>query len=435
MAARPRTAPKRLPKFATGFKISPRKAWVDRLNMTFHGGRITGLNTRELIRHCREAAEQTSPFGKPRNNKKTGVTTIKFLSDWLFGGQLVLSPSSQEDNEWNMRLHLNLNVTRFVQSNGFVNWSRRGARSGWAVLRTGGPGSVKAKRECLSGDDNFIASTNVGQAVAADWPDVTEEYVQLVVRCLDRCMNQPTDANPDGARIVDCSSWSMWSVGQAEIYWEVKADDAVSAVSEMSANVRAIAESLDYREYNDSDLVSRTNKNSPSMNMKIAKQVRAAVYAKAHDRIRYEVRYDADVRKVAGIQSGEADGGQLSNISAFLDCVIDDAHERMSRILPEINAKSISGFNERSALVRILTAISYACERDHLLMYRLISLLSNTGGVSVTKDDTLYPAVDYLQKTKTLRRARSRRRESVQRYVLSEPLRTAFSKLTDRRRR
>tara|TARA_R110002110_G_C13468395_1_gene719661 strand:- start:10385 stop:11548 length:1164 start_codon:yes stop_codon:yes gene_type:complete len=386
------------------------------------------------MRHCRGAADRTSPFRRPTNNKKTGAITVKFAVNWLFGGQLILNPSKQGENEWSMRLQLNLNVTRFMQTNGLINWSRMGARNGWAVLRSGGPGSVEAARECLSGEDNFIASANVRQAIAADWSDVTEEYVQLVLRCIDRCMNQSTDANPGGIRTIDCLSWRMWSVGQAEVYWEAKADDAVSAVSEMSANVRSIAGSLDYREYNDSDLVSRTDKNSPSMNMKIAKHVRAAVYAKAHDRIRYEVRYDAAVRQVAGVQPGEADGDQLSNFSTFLDFLVDDAHERMSRVLPEINSKSMSGFDERAALVRILTAISYACGRDHLLSYRLISLLSNAGGVSVTQDDALFPVVEYLEKTRTLRRVHSRRREAVRRYVLSQPLRSAFAKLTDNRR-
>jgi len=433
MSARHRSKPRRLPKFATGFKPAFNKGWVDRLKMSFTGGWIAEIDGDSLERHLRQVSELTSPFLKPTRNRNSGVLTVRLATGWLFGGQLTLHPSAKEPGKWNAKLTLNLNVTRFVQTHGIVNWSRLGARKGWAVLRKGTENSVNAERESLTGAGNLISKRNLPDAINADWSDITEEYVKLVLRCMDRCINQATDVNPNGGRLVDCTTWGQWSIGQAEIYWEATGEDAVSAVTAMGDNARAIADGLDYREYDDSDIVVRTERNSPSLNLKIGNRIGAAVYAKTFERIRYEVRYGDKVRSKVSIPSGQASGSDLSNLSDYMDHLIDDARKRLSQLLPELHAKGKVGFNERSALVRALTAISFACGKDHLMAYRLITLLSNTGGVSVKRGDVLFPAVDYLQKTETLRHVRTKKREEVKRYRLSEPLRSAFRRLSENR--
>ncbi len=433
MPARERRRPSGLPSFATGFKPAFKKAWVDRLKMSFTEGGGIEMSDVNLMQHLREVSDRTGPFLKPRMNRDTGAITVKVETGWLFGGQLVIRPRAGARGSWSVRLALDLNVTRFVQTHGFVNWSYRGARSGWAILRSDGEHSVRAEHESLSGTDNLISSDNVRDAIAADWSDITYEYVSLVLHCLDRSINQKTPTNPNSDQVVDLTSWEQWSVQQAEIYWEARGRDAVSAVMGIGDNARTIAHGLDYREYNDSDIVVRTERNSPSLNLKIGNGIRAGVYAKTLERIRYEIRYDAKVRSSAHVPTGKASGDDLTNLSEFVDYLIEDACERLSLILPELHLRGKVGFNERSALVRVLTAISVACGNNHHMAYQLITLLSNIEGVSVKKGDVLFPAVDYLHETKTLRHVRTKKREDVQRYRLSEPLRSAFRRLSENR--
>lgn len=56
-------------------------------------------------------------------------------------------------------------------------------------------------------------------------------------------------------------------------------------------------------------------------------------------------------------------------------------------------------------------------------------LLINTGGISVSKTDTLYPIVKKLEAEKMFLRVRTRKRESIQRYQLNDPMRTTFRRI------
>lgn len=400
------------------------------MKMSFRGATVVDIDPVRLESHLRQVSDLTGPFLKPKRNRESGELSVKLASGWLFGGVLKLRPSPQNNEMWSVILHLDLNVTRFVQTQGIVNWTWRGARNGWAVLRDGTKNSVEAQRESLSGTDNLISAANLPDALGQDWGDITQEYVQLVLSCIDRCLNQETTINAAGDRVIYCSFWRLWSVGQAEIYWEATGSDAVSAVRAMGDRARAIASGLDYREYVDSDVVVRTEGNSPSLNLKIGEQVRAAVYAKTFQRVRYEIRYDAKVRSKIPVPTGQASGDDINNLSEFMDFLIEDARVRLSRILPEMNAKAKRGYNERSALVRVLTELSSACGNNALMTYRLITLLSNNGGISVVKNDDLFPAVAYLHETKLLRRVKTKPRERIQRYRLSEPMRTVFAKIS-----
>ena len=429
-SARKRSNPLALPKFATSFKPQRKKAWIDRVELSLKGGRIHNAPPSTLMSHFRRVATDGSPFRRPSLNKDQDRIQIDLAKGWLFGGRINIRASSE--GQWHdVDLVLKLNLTRFVQHQGFGEWARRGARSGWAVLRPMEGNALAAQRENLAASDNLISSDKIQDAIGANWADMLLEHVRIVLRCLDWYANEGVYSTNLRTAFVNLNLWRTWTVRQLEVYWEAKGDDAVSYAHTVSKNTKAIADTLDYREYKGAEGVMRTEKNSPSVNVRVAKDIRLAVYAKADDRIRFEVRYDARVRQAIGVLTGQADHGHIANISDFVVCAIDDAHERFSRVLPELTRTSVSGHKASVALARVLSSISRACGGDLFLTHKIIMLLLNNGGISITTGDQLSPAVERLAAEKMLVRARTRRRESSRRYQLADPMRSTIRRIAD----
>ena len=362
---------------------------------------------------------------------KADKIEIKIAKGWLFGGKLDIQLRS-EGEEWReVKLTLELNLTRFVQHQGFGEWARRGARNGWMVLRPLKGNSLPAELESLAGADNLISTNNIADAIRADWTDMLMEYVETVLRCLDWYVNEGHYSRGRRTSLINLTLWRTWTVKQLEVYWEARGDDAVAFAYAVSTNARSIAANMDYREYTDADFVTRTERNSPSVNLKIAKNVRAAAYAKTMDRMRFEIRYDARVRQAIGVRPDEANWSDIRGLSEFIDLAIVDAQTRLSLILPNLLAQPKTGYRKSVALARVLSSIGSVCKGDLNLTHRVLSLLLNNGAVSVSKDDELSEIMEILAIQKMVFRVRYRKRETEKRYQLADPMRSIMNQLSD----
>ena len=425
-STRKRANPFALPKFATSFNPTRNCAWIDRLKLAFTGGRVPALDTADLMSHFQQVADGPGPLNRPSFHRRADKVEINIAKGWLFGGKLEIQPQS-EDQDWrDINLYLDLNLTRFVQHQGFGGWRSRGARNGWMVLRPLEGNAFPAERDSLSGADNLLSTDNFADATRADWADMLMEYVGTVHRCLDWCVNNGVYSRGRQTEFADLTSWRTWTVRQLEIYWEAQGDDAVSFAQAVAANAKGIGEALDHRDYTVTDIVTRTEKNSPSVNMKIAKDIRAAAYAKTMNRMRFEIRYDAGVRQAIGAPPHELSAEHFSNLAGFVDLAIKDARERLSLVLPRLCAEAKTGYNKNTALARTLAGISSACGGDFLLTYRVLSLLSNNRAISISKNDELSEVMETLAAQKLVTRNRVRRRETVKRYQLAEPMQSAL---------
>ncbi|MEQ9519149.1 MAG: hypothetical protein RLN89_06885 [Parvibaculum sp.] len=425
-SVRKRENPFALPKFATSFNLTRNRAWIDRLELTFTGGRVPAWNTSDLMSHFRQVAGGAGPLRKPSRHMHADKIETKILKGWLFSGKLEIQPQSEGQDWREVKLYLKLNLTRFVQHQGFGGWESRGARNSWMVLRPLAGNVLPAKRDSLSGADNLISIDNIAEAIRADWADLLLEYVRTVHRCLDWYVNGGVYSTNRRTVFSDLTSWETWTVRQLEIYWEAQGDDAVSFAHAVAANAKSIAAVLDHREYTVTDIVTGIDRNSPSVNMKIAKDIRAAAYAKTMDRMRFEIRYDARIRQAIGVPPNELSAGHLPCLSEFIELAIVDAQERLSRILPRLRAQAKTGYNRNTALARTLASISSACGGDLVLTYRVLSLLTNNRAVSVSKDDELSEVMEILEAQSLVIRSRVRRRESEKRYQLAEPMQSAL---------
>lgn len=228
-----------------------------------------------------------------------------------------------------------------------------------------------------------------------------------------------------------------WSVSNAEVYWEYSVSHAVSFVNGLRTFLTpqfSEAEATEYRlpdqqvqQEDDRAPVRRwaVNGNAPSLTLNLgSKDVELVIYAKDVERVRFEVRYNRNVKELLGRDRNVPLPGTVQEgIFTLLEPIIVNAQRRLARVFTAMPDLDFSERCDFQVFVEFLSDLATACRdagrRDGL--QSIIGLLASNGSIEVTPDSPeeaicrQLVAGDILRPQRATRNPRNRRR----RYCLN----------------
>jgi hypothetical protein len=279
----------------------------------------------------------------------------------------------------------------------------------------------RLRAETLDRSDNVLVG-NDRLVAASDWPEILATYFDAVRSAIEEGINL-NDGTHDLVQLeVD---WSRPVVRQAEIYWEFGVPDATGFVRSLDPVMRQVAHSartVHYAEPADPPIDRRdlhgmsSAVNALAVYCALATSIDCVVYAKTHERVRFEVRYSANVKELVRPRPT----GQTGLVE-LLQHTTRDAHRRVSRLFQTLHEFRVGPEPDLVHLALLMAQIGTACAGDAGLARRVTSLLLNTRGITMGPNgENAVPSdvVDRLVDAGVLTRSRTQLREASRRFAL-----------------
>ncbi|WP_250525247.1 hypothetical protein [Caballeronia sp. GAWG2-1] len=220
--------------------------------------------------------------------------------------------------------------------------------------------------------DNLLPSNAYRVRVSIDQ---TTMEVQAIVDAVDAMLLHLVDSSSERAQGRPAARLSatrnVWTVRQAEVYWEFGHGNAVRYTRQLRSTIWSICNDIQERAWSvddDDELISYS--------MRLTASIRLALYVKGIDRIRLEVRYNKKPR-----------GGSQLTLAGRMREIADDALLRandgrdaiLRRVSERADAPQVGGDVEMLCeLVALLTAV-YATNPRRV--EDVLRLLLTRGGV------------------------------------------------------
>jgi hypothetical protein len=318
-----------------------------------------------------------------RSDRTPHTRKIYIRDGFLFGGAgKIKNIASRAGGTAEINMTLDLNPTRFLahQPSGRLGT----AEDVYAGLAVDPEHTRPRAATALDGNDNILMGFLQNGGTTFEhretwWDGVMREYLARLERLLRFNLEPSADNGLPPVRV----DLEFGSLQQAEVYWEGTCSDAVSWVLSLADRAYTAAGQMQLRRYfpDARQFQEGHNENGVSLAVEMkpsSGDVRLCIYAKSATRVRFEVRYLVDVRgTVAARQRGTFDAIQLLNFAR------QDASNRMTRFNQAIDQLATASF-DRSDLLALLEAISWAVDHDKDAARALMSPLINVGAVSET---------------------------------------------------
>lgn len=400
------------------FPIAP---WVDRLQFAI--GRVSiapGGSSDDLFAYLQDVrAEESDLFTVERPGNNPRSLRIEFKSRrWLFGLRLNLR---MDRGRWVGAGTLDLNATRMF--------------AGLAANRAPDDDDLTVEtsdlmrllpdfdpaRATLDGGDNFVPDQCLARAINLNWPRHVQNYVNAVHTVVTEFLRPARNFHRS-----DTDEWLLrlpppqdWSLKQIEIYCEVADPNALLRVNEVSANASALTSAFVERLFGSPPAVSneqRSNMASLSFHLG-AENVNLTIYAKSHDRVRVEVRYNKHPLKTCSLKRSDYSGTQ--GVSRLVNDLRLNAHRRLSAFFRAYGPRARAVAPSMASLTSLLSFSAIACGNDPVLLSRVLALLTLRGGLSHDGHEAMPRVIEALLGSHVLQANRAALRARREDYVLA----------------
>jgi hypothetical protein len=388
---------------------------------TFVGGFLALITQRDLFRST----------GR-RNQYRLNTT-----SDWLFSASIVF-PGIREGQVLRnrFRIEIRLNPTRFLSHHNLTAEEIRGGDAR-EILRKNEARESEIMQLTLDRNDNLLTPDRWWRN-GREMLDATNAYIEKVQELIEDEFSQFSDPLPQNTDSDEGPDWDTsfeinqdnWTVNRTEIYWEYRVPSALVNLRQLRLSLLALFNSVETVDYgvppprSDPSVRrgrTRTHHNAWSIEVPLRDGVSLMIYAKTYDRLRFEVRYQKNLRTLLNPSfRSEAVSSDYEGLFSALRVAVDDATTRVSRILPdlqEITEPEDPSFSDLATLMGILVETA---EAAHISVTRLLELLCVNGAITVGNDNNLSSAVDLLVRSRVLERSRAARRQSPRRFVVAD---------------
>lgn len=372
---------------------------------------------------------------RSQSNKFTVRHAARGLKRWLFDGTLSFKrDAARERHAYRGVLNLELNPSRFINhfcyENGAGNVETLEAQiaeltNEEALLRSFYLPDSEMGIDGKNGSDNLIPSQVYrNMRPALDIFDIYLERTLALIR--EQIEATLTRTQARGSFSFD-APLDEWSVPHAEIYQEYSVSNAIAFINGLRSFIMPLfndVEAVEYvlnrdADYEGPDLAWQIDRNAPCLKLDLgADGVKLVIYAKTFDRVRFEVRYNGNVRQLVGRIAATDLPREVSGMRRLLQSAIEDAHRRMRRVfqrLPDLDYEERCSFQ---VFVDFLADVAAACDERGLKnkVPRLLSLLASNGGIDVAVNSPDERACEALRNSgvltlpRAIRNARGRRR-------------------------
>lgn len=322
------------PDMPAWFLFPAQEAMFDRLQMTvsFHGHCQDIDAYHRMIAHlgswdgaCSPGQSQLFRFDQIGGAQDTNRIAIE--KGWLFrsagfrnGGRVFFD---RRHSRVHFHLTLVLNPTRFLAHQPTNSIPDIAQRSPEAALRQSGTPRL---HRSLDGKDNVLLLDQRGGRSFDHrderWAATLDVYLTQIRNLFEARLRELHSDDIDSV-----SNIQFEAVQQAEVYWELEAADALTDLAALRNAVLAIAPA------------SRTSycytvgfdKDAPFIKIALTENIELEVYAKERKIVRFEVKYKAPIRQIAG----RIDASSSSPLSDLL-VLRHDARRRIQIIWKEI---------------------------------------------------------------------------------------------------
>lgn len=304
--------------------------------------------------------------------------------NWIFSGSLTTKPPASGDDGLRLNVVLKLNPTRFLQAHGVPHdWITRQQllADPPSALRRQGRVAISlasAAERTLNIQDNFITHDPVDHGIIRGWGARTDEYFQVVCAMLDVELTRVLNRLVGGNSMVPFAR-ADWRVRQVEAYWEFQTSDAIQKINAISRTARHVLRDSYHAEFPPKEGGDR---NSPYVSGHLDHEnIRAKLYAKTGDVIRFEVAYD---KILPSVQRRARTNVEVNGVSVEmqLDAVQKDVAPRAKRFWNEfwLRHNAIARITSDD-LIRFVGHLTWAAEGSQLSSGQLLSaIILNDGG-------------------------------------------------------
>ncbi len=316
----------------------------------------------------------------------------KLQRHWLFAGSAKLSGNGEGGCQ--LTIFLSLNPTRFLQAYRVPNTlAERSilAEDAPAAMRIWGDAEAalqEAASRTFDRNDNFLTHLPNSYGLIGQWDERLREYLQSSFVVLDVALERAY-LRQVGRPLNAPLSAASWSLRQVECYWEFAVPDALHKMSAIAPTALSVLRDSYERLYPvgeaDRGAVPERGaiRNAPYVAGRLMREdVRAKLYAKSWNVLRFEVAYDAQPLRAVGPSGIDiARTGDLQNLLRALACVRRDAMSRGRLFWEEFwQRHDATGPASPERLVSLVRIVNSVAEEADIPADCLMSLLLELDG-------------------------------------------------------
>ena len=414
--------------------VLPRQGWIDRLKFSISGITLRLPCNRDDLRPYLEQRRSLHDNRFTVEGPSTGKVFIRFRrSTWHFDLKITLT---YLEGRWVGAGSLELNPTRLLATAGDNYDGDFASRVNEIDLL---PPYPPSPRLSLDGRKNFIPTRHLATAINCDWPTLCQSNVDAVLRVLSETIGSAQEFRHESGdfeplvRMPPCGRWAM---KEAEVYYEFRDADAPLQVAAISQVVRGLTGEFSEDAYgaDQRSIVTRVARtaNMPSVRIGLpsvrvglgAEDIYLAVYAKATDRVRLEVRYKRyPITRGARLPAARFASSEAP-VSDMLSGLIANATRRINRFLRAYRTHTVGS---EASLVRMVLALvnvaaasqSSSGEVDSGTLRRVMTLLIAHGGMSRSENPAIQQVIDALVLSRVLQRVDLTLRPTASEFTVS----------------
>lgn len=390
-----------------------------------------------------ESANATPHLQRGRGNRRSTLAIV--ATPYLTGEVLFRQPRNRMVS-FTARLNLNPSRLQGTHPHGVDELKNLDAQELIAPNQLLHPRSA----ETLDGANNFIPDAR--QLPAVEHMALVRQYIAAAFQFVDHWLFEV--AGMMGARAgsltdfmlteddealeenyVRRHNWTECTVYRCEVYAEPNVPEAIDHVHRVAPVLASQSLVSQRREYPASRAGSSENpqrlasahrvSNSPSVTLALGREdVELSLYAKTVDKVRYEVRYKNNLRRLLGRSAPRRRAGvsDVDGVMELLAVAVEDAGGRLDRISREVGSALDTMPRRLPTFVNLVYYLSQAAGGNRRILTDLTTLLVREGGIEPDTAPHLLAPCSFLVSTqaRVLRRATVSVRSPRRRYVLTQ---------------
>ncbi|MFX4223492.1 MAG: hypothetical protein ACMVO3_22470 [Thalassobaculum sp.] len=415
----------RLDRFDPERDVSASDAFIDRLHIRVNSYSFSFPSTSDIGSFLNafgrsSVFRRSGPIAAGSRNRFQVPTGVS--SPWLFSGEISFNGRGPR---MNASIRLWLNPIRFAAHRGLGLDQVRDMPAAEAL-------SADPRRETAIRNWSLDRSDNMVPAQMAahpsDWIEYAGVYFGKVRDLIDAEIGAAL-ASADMTRQLAEGRWGDVVVPEAEVAWEFRQPQALSAVHAFIPRLRAVAQALEVTVYETgrsshssqaTGIRHRTRHNAVQAAVSVLGEDKSAIevafYAKEHDRLRLEVRYQRNLRqmlrsRLVGIPR------DFASLPDYLAAVREDGADRLNRVLGAADLVPERADDDVASYFDLAGKVAEACEGRSDLVAQVLELLTVHGGLSAINEE-LSVISHRLARLGVLRQSSTRLRSRERRYAL-----------------
>lgn len=387
--------------FSSKNKLSLESGYFDHIRVTISASTLRFENAAQYEQFRVAWAEQNI------TNRNTRWNRPMILDHWLFLGEIHFNRNyesgMQRPNEWNdveVEYALDLNPTRFI-NHLFQKVEEDKERFSVDYFRTLELRSLLSKEdenECYRGLDrnDNIVPLDIFKLVRP-FEEFMSFYIESVLSFLNASIVEAMEnclGRPPMELDMTVSERFNWTINNSEVYWELCVQDELSFVNGLWNGFQAVLNETEKRSYYVQREIDAPSGMARSGRMQIengvaiyannfgAEDLRVIVYAKTHNRVRFEVRYNRSLQRLLNGDQYNACGNGLDGMLSVLALFKKNSRRRLKKLIQAMPDLALSERSDFHVLADFLDIVSKAHnDFPHTNMRTTLSLFINSGRV------------------------------------------------------